>query len=477
MTAGMRCLAKSGVDVFEMGSENANTSNTSAIWSSVRVITAVYILSVAVNILCGLFITYRMDINQVDADEREYLNLAAQITSGSIDLHPRRTLLFPLAIAAARAVSDNFLALQIILSVIAATAAPLLVVLCLKLTGRLASSITAGLALTFWPPQVFLATSLYSEALALPVFLACMCAIPAGSRVAQAPANAHGLRWALASGALLAVATHVRPMYLLFLPFAFFVLWREEAAAKLAVRRAVIFVGAFAVLLLPWSAYMTTRFGQPILVTSNSGETIAGGLNPNLFSPEYQRDIQLAHRRAWNGPGKWIPAAETGYVTPAEMQLPYAQLDSVLRERTFRWILENPFDAGYLQLRKLLYMWGLYPIWSNETKVVFFGNIPIVALGLMTLLGLWHSKSSRRQFVRLWIVPLFVSFVSLISWGSWRFRQPADATMLAFCALTFSDRIRFSLQEVVHRYFRVRGAHAFSNTDPGRGAPLDSPQS
>ena len=55
-------------------------------------------------------------------------------------------------------------------------------------------------------------------------------------------------------------------------------------------------------------------------------------------------------------------------------------------------------------------------------------------LGLALLLFL-RSPAHWLGLARLWTVPLFTSGVALISWGSWRFRQPADAALLAFCVI------------------------------------------
>ena len=40
-------------------------------------------------------------------------------------------------------------------------------------------------------------------------------------------------------------------------------------------------------------------------------------------------------RITWTGAGKWISIRETGYLTPAEMALPYERKDELLRDRAF----------------------------------------------------------------------------------------------------------------------------------------------
>jgi hypothetical protein len=61
--------------------------------------------------------------------------------------------------------------------------------------------------------------------------------------------------------------------------------------------------------------------------------------------------------------------------------------------------------------------------------------LPILALLAVALVLGLRTPGRSLGLARLWILPLFTSAVCLISWGSWRFRQPADAALLAFCVI------------------------------------------
>jgi hypothetical protein len=80
-------------------------------------------------------------------------------------------------------------------------------------------------------------------------------------------------------------------------------------------------------------------------------------------------------------------------------------------------------------------MWGVYPMTRNGTAQMLAGNLPTIALLLFVALALVTQRGGRAGLVRFWALPLFVSGVALISWGSWRFRQPGDVGLIALAAI------------------------------------------
>lgn len=158
---------------------------------------------------------------------------------------------------------------------------------------------------------------------------------------------------------LLGLIAHIRTIYQLFVPFVLLILLFERVPWKLALSRWVLIVAGFLATVLPWSIYVSDKAGERLLLTANGGETLAGGLNPELFRYEGET-LQLERRTTWIGPRKWVPVDQTGYLTPAELQLPYAEQDRLLRQWTVEWIIANPGDAAYLTVRKLTYQWGFY---------------------------------------------------------------------------------------------------------------------
>ncbi len=397
-----------------------------------RAFLLLYLISLTVCLTMGLLHGFRASPLQLDVDEGEYFTLATQIMDGTIELSARRSLGFPVVIAAIRSIYDNILFLQGIVTALYAFSAPLLFLVVRRISRSDAAGLLAGAALAMWPPAIFYGASLYSETLAAPIFLLSLLMLPVGARLSGAAVRWH---WtALPSGLLLAAATHVRPMYLLFVPFVALILWIEEASLWRALRSFALVMAGFLLLILPWSVAQTRHFHHPILVTVNGGETLAGGLNPNLLDKDF--DMKTPSGRAtWAGAGKWVAPYLTGFLSPAEQALPYHQQDRILRERTVDWALSHPGQAALIELRKFSYMWGIYPIAQNGVRQMLFGNLPTLALLALALWSMIVMPGSRWQLVRFWALPLFVTGVAMISWGSWRFRQPGDAGLIALAAI------------------------------------------
>lgn len=409
-------------------------------WMTPRnIFLALLLVSLLIDLAFGFLFRFRTLPTQLEADELEYYDMATGLMTGTLEITARRTLAFPLLIAGIRSISANFLFLQAVVTALYSLSAPLLFQVVRKVTGSIAAGALAGFALAFWPPVVFYGVSLYSEALALPVFLLALWALPPGSRTGR-PRRARDWIAALAAGVLLAAATQVRPMYLIMTPFLAVIIFLEERDLRVAAKRLMLAAAGFTLATLPWSAYMTARFHHPILITSNGGETMAGGLTPKLLEPWMQRRLLTNGRATWIGPGKWVPAYQTGYLSSADLKLPYDQQDALLKERTMAWVKANPGAAFQIEACKLLYMWGLYPWLKNGMTQFVLGTLPTIALLGLSLFGFVSVPAARTALARFWVLPVFVTSVAVISWGSWRFRQPGDAGLIAFCVVCLLAR-------------------------------------
>ena len=124
---------------------------------------------------------------------------------------------------------------------------------------------------------LFYGNTLYSETTALPLFLLTLICIPLGS-VIEPGASGSRVRSSVA-GVLLGLCILVRPMYLLFSPLAVAILFLEELKWPVAMGRAALLTVGCLLVVLPWSAYITSKAGAPILVSANDGVTLRGGLN------------------------------------------------------------------------------------------------------------------------------------------------------------------------------------------------------
>jgi hypothetical protein len=393
---------------------------------------SIYALSSFLIVFFGLFRFYRNAYQDLDYDEKEYWIISDELFSGSISDPGRRTLGFPLIIAIFKLITSNFLFIQIAVSLLAATAAPLLMLCVYRISRSYWASVLSGIGLSLWPPQIFLASSLYSEALSLPVFLLALYFLP--TKISDFST----FKQCILSGIILGITSHVRSMYQLFIPFVFLIILFQTRNIIGAFKAWILIIMGFFLIVLPWSFYISNKLDHPILLTANGGETFAGGFTPALLRVDGQT-IRSKSRAAGVGPGKWVPATDTGYLTESEKRLPYVEQNSILTHRALIWILSNPLDAGYLIFRKLVYMWGFYPLFEGGLVLFLFGKIAAIFLLFTFLYSLSRSSTARAHGSRFFLMPLFVSAVAVISWGSWRFRQPADAAMIAIVAIALTE--------------------------------------
>jgi hypothetical protein len=419
------------------------------------------VFSIAVYVGTSLAIHRLDDPSRMDADEQEYYGLAGGLIHNGYTFSLRRPPVHVLILAILRILSfDNLPATRALAAAVFSLSAPFTYILARRLTGRAAFALTIGVTTIFWPPFLYYGSTLYSETTTLPLFILTLICIPPGSLFVQSVPRR--LMRTCVAGLLLGFCMLVRPMYLLFSPFAVAILFMEEQNWAAAMHRAAALAAGCLLVVLPWSAYITSKAGTPVLVSGNGGETLAGGLNPVLIEQGYQTFVTPDGRQTWLGPGKWLNSSSTGYLNKDEQKLPYAQEDALLRRRALGWVLRNPTAALRLQGAKLLYMWGVYPFWNGRVQT-FFGNIPTVAFLILSILSLVRFRHYFRHLARYWVLLVFVSLVALISWGSWRFRQPGDLGLIMLGGLFLWSLLVNRKDLIASNWPRRENSRSYSN--------------
>jgi hypothetical protein len=399
-----------------------------------RAFALVFLLSCAFNLAALFALKPVRDVGRLDADAREYFDLAGRVLDGTYHFDSRRVLGHVMILATIRSVTgDDLIALQAVVTTIFSLSAAMAYLLARRICASERIAVSVGVLTAVWPLFLFYGRTLYSETTALPVFLGFLASLPQGSRLGP-EREVPRWRWGV-SGVILAVCMFIRPMYLLFTPFVPLIIWLEEKnPGRATARRIAVLALCCCATVLPWSLYASVRTGTPILLSANGGETLAGGLNPTLVRSGYQVFIAPDGRRTWTGPGKWLGESDTGYLSAQEDALPRPTRDRMLKARTVRWIVGNPGSALYLEGAKLAYMWGIYPLWNGAQQTIM-GNVPTLLMLVASVLALIRLRRSWRQLAMLWTLPVFTSVIALISWGSWRFRQPADVGLFTLGAL------------------------------------------
>jgi 4-amino-4-deoxy-L-arabinose transferase-like glycosyltransferase len=342
---------------------------------------------------------------------------------------------FPLLLATLRSfLGDDYLHIQIAVTAILSVSSLLVYWLVRRHVQNERVARLAAVAFLLWPPFIRYDVTLYSDSMALLCLLGFLIAFDlAATRQEQEPAGVASGRWLLA-GALLALCVQMKPLYLLYTPVAFLLAFASGQALNVRARAAILLTAGCLIALLPWSTYLSLREGRVLLISANDGETLAGGLNPELLKFDGSK-IYLSpeNRMTWFGPGKWLSPEATGYLGREEWGLPYAQTRTLLIERSVSWITSHPLEVAYLTMRKLLYMWGIYPFWNGLAQSVL-GNFLLLPLMGAAGLALWRSRRTPLHLAMFWSLPIFCSLVACVSWGSWRFRMPGDLGLIVLAA-------------------------------------------
>ena len=369
---------------------------------------------------------------KLEKDALEYYDLSRHLGQSGYDLDSRRGPGHIFILAALETVArDNLVLLQQLVSIFFSLTAPLVYLLGLRIGFRRSIAAASGCLTAVWPLFISCGITLYSETTALPIFLAFLVSLPRGEMMAAFQLKSVW-RW-IGSGLLLGACILTRPMYMIFILFLVPIAWSESGSFVKALYRCLLILSGTLLAISPWSLWISHHEKHFVLVSTNGGETIAGGLNANILTVA-KHYITADGRQSWVGPGKWISGYYTSYLSEQELQLPRHLRNQILMQRTIAWMAAHPTQAFSLECHKLAYMWAIYPFW-NGTRQTLLGNIPTLLLLIFASLGLFYGRQSIRHLAIPCCLPLFVSAVALISWGSWRFREPGDVGLLLLATL------------------------------------------
>lgn len=373
------------------------------------------------------YFSHPLSPSTLDVDESYYFQQASKIVDGTYTLNFYRPIGFPAVLAGALYLAgSHLLGAKLILILIASLRAPLIYIFMKRLTGNSRVSLFSGIILAVWPTTVWLSTSFYSETVSPTLFLLFINLLPFG--------NSYGSTWRWpAAGLVLGLLILIHPSFLLYLPFLFLIIFLENQDWKNALAKGTLTLLGVAAIVAPWSIILSKHTGTFVLLSANSADALAGGLNSYLIKTGYQLVEAPNGRLTWVGPGMWT--SNNDYLTPEEQLLPPEQRNDLLFDKVVEWVWEHPGDALYLEAAKLTNIWGIYPIFLKLKSRLVFGNIPIVTFLILSLFALWKWRKAYRITSRMWTVLLFVCVVALASCGSWRYRAPADSMMIGLAVM------------------------------------------
>jgi 4-amino-4-deoxy-L-arabinose transferase-like glycosyltransferase len=293
-----------------------------------------------------------------------------------------------------------------------------------------------------YPPLVYVAESMYSETLFVPLELAAVAAALMHRR------SSHRWRWAAVAGVLCGLLALVHPEGMaLLLPLAL-LLWaarprlslRSLAAPALAVVCALVVIA-------PWTIRNALVLHAFVPITTELGNTAAGTYND-------EARLDPDRPAAWREP-RYTPEYSSLYWTRGHTD---ATLDRKLRSKVLRYIRKHPTypaKVAYWNSVRLFELAGFEEstfvgktigLDEGDTTV---GVVAFWAVGILALLGALTAVA-RRAPPALWAFPLvsYLSVVFLIT-ETPRFRAAMDPffILLAGLALVWAWNARRRLTE------------------------------
>ncbi len=237
-------------------------------------------------------------------------------------------------------------------------------------------------------------------------------------------------------GLVFGIAVLLRQLFLLFLPFLFLWIIIKNRQERLGLRwtHAILPLGILLGMILPFTLYNYQRFGEVVLLNTNSGYAFFWGNHPfygTKFIPILSEEQYLA-------------------LLPEELlHLNEAALDKALLSLGMRYVLDDPVRYLLLSLSRIPPYFDFLPhrdsgLISNLTRVFSFGVLfPFMLIGIILAV-----KSTYRKFSTFFASPvgllllfaLIYSGIHILTWTLIRYRLPVDAVCLIFAGLVF-DRV------------------------------------
>lgn len=364
-------------------------------------------------------------------DEREYLALAANLAAGrgfTTDLpheppHPLadrfdRAPLYPLFLAPlvaldpdlreGRLPADVPVSVKVAQGLVGAVTVWLIALLARRLAGNGAATVSALIAAVY-PPLVWMCAYALSEALAAALAMAAVLALGTALDRRGAPGeDAAPVKYILAGGALLGLATLVRPATLLALPLvALYLLARRR------VGLAILLVVGAAVVIAPWTLRNVREHGQVVLVSAQGGVNFWIGNHPLAIG-----DGDLAANPQLKRANLELRARHPG--------LDAVGLEPVYYREALGWIGREPVRWLALMARKAFYtVVPVGPSYHLHSALYFWASVVPYALLLpLAILGVRVTAVTGTPPVALGLLVASALAASLVFFPHERFRMP-----------------------------------------------------
>jgi 4-amino-4-deoxy-L-arabinose transferase-like glycosyltransferase len=236
------------------------------------------------------------------------------------------------------------------------------------------------------------------------------------------------LGFAASAGVFAAIATLIRPSWLLFTPFAiaFAIAFFPPRRRQLLI--GVVMLAGFALGLLPWWIRNWHVTGHFVATTLQTGASLYDGLNPHTDGGSNMLFVErfTAEQRAADAVNPPPPGSDS---------FEY-RLNKTMQRAALDWAKSNPGRVVQLAAIKFLRMWNC---WPNERGLSSWPLRILVAVTYLPLLlyGIFGAiKFTRRGFAYTlcWLPAIYFTSLHMIFVGSIRYREPAMIALAALAA-------------------------------------------
>jgi 4-amino-4-deoxy-L-arabinose transferase-like glycosyltransferase len=227
-------------------------------------------------------------------------------------------------------------------------------------------------------------------------------------------------KWVALGGLVLGMMNLIRPVTLLVPALLFFWAWIEFGAKRKAVVIASLLAIWMMVPILPWTVrnYMVTH--SYILIEDHHWLSVYSGNNRTILQNP-------------DAIGGWLePEQIEGFNSTYKTGDYRSAALSFLRQH----LLHEPWELLRLEAHKLRRFWSVFPTSSRTTYRD--AMISVFSYGLLLPLFVIGMILSLRSDQRSWILIIWIvnfCFVTLIAFGTTRFRAPVEPAIVLFASL------------------------------------------
>lgn len=301
----------------------------------------------------------------------------------------------------------------------------LAVLICIWISATLfdrSTSLIAGTLAAIYPGAITTSVLLLSEAPFMPLMMLILWLLwLANNRPEQA------VRWNIMAGVLSGIAILIRPSWLLFMPFYFFVRLIMYPHRIRTIRMAVVAGASIAVVMLPWWIRNYQATGHFILTTLQVGPSLYDGFGPQATGGSdsgMEFSAEFANQLREDVKGSNLPSGEFEY-----------ELNRRLASTAMENALANPGRTVALALKKVYRTWWPLPSVADmpgglATRLAF-------AIGMLGIVipAIVHMIRSKPQELFPYIMPaIYFTLLHAVFVGSIRYRQPAVLALVIVAA-------------------------------------------